>query len=73
MAKREMKPEYQKGGAKRGEILAKAVKYLQDTRLHATQADRQHFLINELGLSTAEYMSVLDKASGGALMESVWN
>jgi len=49
------------------------VRYLQDRRIMATQADRQSFLINELGLSTAEYMSVLDKASGGALMESVWN
>ena len=73
MTKRELKPEYQEGGSKRAEILEKAVRYLQDRRIMATQADRQHFLINELGLSTAEYMSVLDKASGGALMESVWN
>ena len=73
MAKRELKPEYQEGGAKRGEILAKAVRYLQDTKLHATQADRQHFLLNVIGLSTSEYMRVLDKASGGALMEAVWN
>ena len=73
MAKRELKPEYQEGGSKRAEILDKAVRYLQDRRIMATQADRQSFLINELGLSTTEYMSVLDKASGGALMESVWN
>jgi hypothetical protein len=73
MTKRELKPEYQKGGSKRAEILEKAVRYLQDKRIMQTQADRQHFLINELGLSTSEYMSVLNKASGGALMESVWN
>jgi hypothetical protein len=73
MSKRELKPEYQEGGAKRGEILAKAVKYLQDTKLMTTQADRQYFLLNVIGLSTTEYMRVLDKASGGALMESVWN
>jgi hypothetical protein len=73
MAKRELKPEYQEGGSKRAEILDKAVRYLQDKRLMATQADRQHFLINEIGLSTSEYMEVLNKASGGALMEAVWN
>ena len=73
MTKRELKPEYQEGGSKRFEILEKAVRYLQDKRIMQTQADRQHFLINELGLSTSEYMEVLNKASGGALMEAVWN
>ena len=71
--KKDLKPEYQEGGAKRGEILAKAVQYLQDTKLRTTQAHRQYFLLNVIGLSTTEYMRVLDKASGGALMESVWN
>ena len=71
--KKDLKPEYQEGGSKRAEILEKAVRYLQDKRLMATQADRQHFLLNEIGLSTTEYMEVLNKASGGALMESVWN
>ena len=73
MTKRELKPEYQEGGAKRGEILAKAVRYLQDTKLMTTQADRQYFLLNVIGLSTTEYMRVLDKASGGELTESLWN
>ena len=71
--KKELKPEYQPNGAKRGEILAKAVRYLQDTKLHATQADRQHFLLNVIGLSSTEYLQVLNTASKGALMESVWN
>ena len=71
--KKDLKPEYQEGGSKRAEILEKAVRYLQDKRLMATQADRQHFLLNEIGLSTTEYMEVLNKASGGALMEAVWN
>ena len=73
MSKRELKPEYQEGGAKRGEILAKAVRYLQDTKLMTTQADRQYFLLNVIGLSTTEYMRVLDRASGGELTESLWN
>ena len=71
--KKELKPEYQPNGAKRGEILAKAVRYLQDTKLHATQADRQHFLLNVIGLSSTEYLQVLNTASKGSLMESVWN
>ena len=70
MNKKEMKPEYQQGGAKRGEILAKAVQYLQDTKLHSTQADRQHFLLNVIGLSSTEYLQVLNRASGGALAVS---
>ena len=72
MTKRELKPEYQEGGAKRGEILAKAVKYLQDTKLMTTQADRQYFLLNVIGLSTTEYLMVLNRASNGALVEGLW-
>ena len=70
--KKDLKPEYQEGGAKRGEILAKAVQYLQDTKLRTTQAHRQYFLLNVIGLSTMEYMRVLDKASNGALSEGLW-
>ena len=70
--KKDLKPEYQPNGAKRGEILAKAVRYLQDTKLHATQADRQHFLLNVIGLSSTEYLQVLNRASNGALVEGLW-
>ena len=70
--KKDLKPEYQEGGAKRGEILAKAVQYLQDTKLRTTQAHRQHFLLNVIGLSTMEYLQVLNTASKGALMEGLW-
>ena len=70
--KKDLKPEYQPNGAKRGEILAKAVRYLQDTKLHATQADRQHFLLNVIGLSSTEYLQVLNTASKGALVEGLW-
>ena len=70
--KKDLKPEYQPNGAKRGEILAKAVRYLQDTKLHATQADRQHFLLNVIGLSSTEYLTVFNRASNGALVEGLW-
>ena len=70
--KKELKPEYQPNGAKRGEILAKAVRYLQDTKLRTTQAHRQHFLLNVIGLSSTEYLQVLNTASKGALVEGLW-
>ena len=70
--KKDLKPEYQEGGSKRSEILEKAVRYLQDTKLRTTQAHRQYFLLNVIGLSTMEYMTVLDKASNGALSEGLW-
>ena len=62
-----MKPEYQQGGAKRGEILAKAVQYLRDTKLRTPQADRQHFLLNVIGLS----VSIKDRTSGLTLSRVV--
>jgi hypothetical protein len=71
--KKDLKPEYQPNGAKRGEILAKAVRYLQDTKLRTTQAHRQHFLLNVIGLSSTEYLQVLNTASKGALVEGLWN
>ena len=67
-----LKPEYQHGGSKRKEILEKAVRYLSDTRLVSTQGDRQHFLMNELGFTDAEYLECLNKASNGKLMEEIW-
>ena len=70
--KKDLKPEYQPNGAKRGEILAKAVRYLQDTKLRTTQAHRQHFLLNVIGLSSTEYLQVLNTASKGALVEGLW-
>ena len=70
--KKDLKPEYQPNGAKRGEILAKAVRYLQDTKLRTTQAHRQHFLLNVIGLSSTEYLTVLNRASNGALVEGLW-
>ena len=72
MTKIKVKPEYQQGGTKRGEILAKAVQYLRDTKLRTPQSDRQHFLLNVIGLSSTEYLMVLNRASNGALVEGLW-
>jgi hypothetical protein len=69
MAKRELKPEFQPGGAQRHVILDKAVRYLLDPRF-GLQGDKHSFLINEVGLSETEYLEALNRASGGELARS---
>ena len=69
MAKKELKPEFQPGGAQRHVILDKAVKYLLDPRF-GLQGDKQSFLINQVGLSTTEYLEALNRASGGELVKA---
>ena len=68
MAK-ELKPEYQPGGAQRHVILDKSVKYLLDPRF-GLQGDKHSFLVNEVGLSETEYLEALNRASNGALVEA---
>ena len=71
---KKLKPEYQHGGPKRQVILDKAVEYISDTRLSATQGDRHYFLVNQLGLSETEYLECLNKATNGGLVkEALWN
>ena len=70
---KKLKPEYQHGGTKRQVILDKAVEYISDTRLSATQGDRHYFLVNQLGLSETEYLECLNKATNGAMVRDLWN
>ena len=71
---KKLKPEYQAGGPKRQVILDKAVQYISDTRLSATQGVRHYFLVNQLGLSETEYLECLNKATNGGLVkEALWN
>ncbi len=69
MASKTLKPEYQPGGAKRHEILDKAVKYLQDPRF-GLQSDKKFFLLDEVGLTTTEYLEALNRASNGGLVKT---
>jgi hypothetical protein len=62
-----LKDEYKPGGAKRQHILDKAVSYLSDTRLMATQQERHSFCTTELMMTETEYLECLNKASGGEL------
>ena len=49
--KKNLKPEWQPGGSKRQELLDKAVEYLK-APIMETQADRHHFCLNNLILSS---------------------
>ena len=69
MAKKELKPEFQPGGAQRHVILDKAVKYLLDPRF-GLQGDKHSFLINQVGLSETEHLEALNRASGGELVKA---
>ena len=69
MKQKTLKPEYQPGGAKRHEILDKAVRYLQDPRF-GLQSDKKFFLLEQVGLTTTEYLEALNRASSGAFVEA---
>ena len=62
--KKKLKAEYQPGGSKRHVILDKAVQYLKDPRF-GLQADKKFFLLEQVGLSTEEYLEALNNAAGG--------
>ena len=62
--KKKLKAEYQPGGSKRHVILEKAVKYLKDPRF-GLQADKKFFLLEQVGLSTEEYLEALNRAAAG--------
>ena len=69
MKQKTLKPEYQPGGAKRHEILDKAVRYLQDPRF-GLQSDKKFFLLEQVGLTTTEYLEALNRAAAGDAKES---
>jgi len=66
---RKLKPEHQRGGSKRQEILDKAVEYLKDPKF-GLQADKHAFLKEEVGLLESEYLTCLNKAAGGDYWQS---
>ena len=66
---KELKAEYKPGGSKRHEIIKKAVTYLKDPRF-GLQADKKFFLLEQVGLTTTEYLEALNKAAAGDEKES---
>ena len=68
---KKLKPEFQPGGSKRHEILDKAVRYIQDPRF-GLQSDKKFFLLEQVGLTTTEYLEALNRASNGGLVKVHW-
>ena len=64
-----LKEEYQPDGSKRQEILDKAVKYILDPRF-GTQNAKHAFLLEQVGLTTMEYLEALNRAAAGDAKES---
>ena len=70
---RTVKPEFQEGGSRRQEILDKAVKYILDPKF-GTQNAKHAFLLEQVGLSSTEYLECLNRASnGGVVKAALWN
>lgn len=68
---KELKDEYKPGGAKRQYILDKAVAYLRDNTLSATQQARHAFCTGELMMTETEYLECLNKATNGEFLNSI--
>jgi hypothetical protein len=66
---RSLKPEFQPGGARRQYILDKAVKYILDPKM-GTQNHKHAFLLEEVGLSSTEYLECLNRATNGGVVKA---
>ena len=66
---RSLKPEFQPGGAKRQYILDKAVEYILDPKM-GTQNAKHAFLLEEVGLSSTEYLECLNRATNGGVVKA---
>ena len=69
MSTRTLKPEFQPGGANRQYILDKAVEYILDPKM-GTQNAKHAFLLEEVGLSSTEYLECLNRATNGGVVKA---
>ena len=70
---RSLKPEFQPGGTERQYILDKAVEYILDPKF-GTQNAKHVFLLEQVGLSSTEYLECLNRATNGGLVKAaLWN
>ena len=70
---RSLKPEFRPGGTERQYILDKAVEYILDPKF-GTQNAKHAFLLEQVGLSSTEYLECLNRAtSGGVVKAALWN
>ena len=68
---KKIKDEYMPGGARRQELLDKAVDYLRTPG--QTQNIKHEFCIKYLKMTETEYLEALNKATNGELVRSLWN
>jgi len=68
---KKIKDEYMPGGARRQELLNKAVEYLREPG--QTQNIKHEFCIKYLKMTETEYLEALNKATNGELVRSLWN
>jgi hypothetical protein len=71
MTKKTIKAEYMPGGARRQEMLDKAVEYLRTPG--ATQNIKHEFCLTYLMMTETEYLEALNKATNGAMVRDLWN
>ena len=69
MSTRTLKPIFQRGGARRQEILDQAVEMLA-SRSWPPQGEKMHFCMTNLGMNDTEYLEALNRASNGGLVKS---
>ena len=67
---KKIKKEYLPGGSKRQELLDQVPNYLKTPGL---QANKHMFCLDVLKMTETEYLEALNKATNGALVDSVWN
>ena len=65
---KKLRDEFRPGGARRQHILDKAGDYLANGS--GLQNDKMHFCLNNLEMTTTEYLEALNKASSGELVKS---
>ena len=68
---KKIKDEYLPGGARRQELLDKAVEYLREPG--QTQNIKHEFCIKYLEMTETEYLEALNKATNGELVRNLWN
>ena len=66
---RTIKPEFQPGGANRQYILDKAVEYILSPKF-GTQNAKHAFLLEQVGLSSTEYLECLNRATNGGVVKA---
>ena len=68
---KKIKDEYMPGGARRQELLDKAVEYLREPG--QTQSIKHEFCLKYLKMTETEYLEALNKATNGELVRNLWN